>query len=81
MVDPAADKATPRTAADDAAIRNLIERLAKQFPDLSSADVRQAVCGTYDVYRHSKIRDFVPILVERAARRELDDTHGHPHPA
>ena len=33
--------------------------------------IQQAVRGEYDEYDNSAIRDFVPILVERAVRAEL----------
>lgn len=74
VVEPIDAKPAPRGSPDDAAISDLVERLTKQLPDLSSEGIREAVCAEYDGYQHSKIRDFVPILVERAARRKLGET-------
>jgi hypothetical protein len=31
------------------------------------------VRGQYDKFGQSRIRDFVPVLVERATRQQLDD--------
>lgn len=69
------------TRTEQAAINNLIERLSKQFPELPADEIRKAVCGEYEGFEASKVRDFVPILVERAARRELVHAGGHQHRA
>jgi len=46
-------------------------RLAQQFPDRSADEIDHAVTAHYDTFTDSPIRDFVPVLVERAARRQL----------
>ena len=60
-------------AAEEAAIRQVIARMVAQFPELPVAEVEQAVYGRYDSFDESPIRDFVPVLVERATRRHLAD--------
>lgn len=59
-------------------ISNLISRMQKQFLQLAAEQIQRAVCGEYEGYETSKIRDFVPILVERAARRELQRSAATP---
>ncbi|MUL47271.1 hypothetical protein FZI85_21535 [Mycobacterium sp. CBMA293] len=46
-------------------------RLAAKFATLSAADVTAAVEGARAQFAGSKIRDFVPLLVERRADEEL----------
>lgn len=52
--------------------------MQKQFLQLAAEQIQRAVCGEYEGYETSKIRDFVPILVERAARRELQRSAATP---
>jgi len=49
----------------------VVQRLTSQFPEVPPETIQQAVRGEYDEYDNSAIRDFVPILVERAVRAEL----------
>jgi hypothetical protein len=69
-----------RSGAEQAAIRQVAARLAQQFPELSADEIDRAVHGQYDRFSDSPIRDFVPVLVERATRRELtqDDAQQAP---
>ena len=60
-----------RTGPEQAAIRQVVARLTQQFPELSAADIDRAVHGQYDKFNDSPIGDFVPVLVERATRRQL----------
>jgi hypothetical protein len=64
-------KANHRARAEQAALATVVERLASQFPEVPPETIEQAVRGEYDEYDNSAIRDFVPILVERAVRAEL----------
>ena len=65
------DRPARNRAAEQNALNALIERLSQQFPELSHDAIARAVHGRNADYEHSRIRDFVPVLVERAARREL----------
>jgi hypothetical protein len=60
-----------RTRGEQAAIRQVVARLSQQFPELSADDIKRAVHGQYDRFNDSPIRDFVPVLVERATRQQL----------
>ncbi|WP_245669110.1 three-helix bundle dimerization domain-containing protein [Nocardia speluncae] len=75
----ALDTAPKGEAPDDKAVRELKaiheleNRLAAAYsPDRSAAEVGVAVRTTHDRFSGSAVRDFVPILVERAVRRELE---------
>lgn len=67
----------PREAAEDDAIRRIVVRLAEQFPELSAIQIEQAVSGNYDAFDDSAVRDFVPVLVERATRRQLTEQNNY----
>ncbi|MEU1981621.1 three-helix bundle dimerization domain-containing protein [Nocardia sp. NPDC019395] len=62
-----------KAARELKAIRELENRLADAYArDRSAAEVGTAVQSAHDRFAGSSVRDFVPILVERAVRRELD---------
>jgi hypothetical protein len=57
--------------AEREAIRHVTQRLARQFPELSTEEIERAVDGKYETFADSAVRDFVPVLVEKATRRRL----------
>jgi hypothetical protein len=66
--------------AEEEAIRQVAERLAQQFPEVPVPDVEQAVYSKYGSFQDSPVRDFVPVLVERASRRRLTELRAQPNP-
>jgi hypothetical protein len=74
----AARRVAPLSRHEQAAIQDLIYRLSRQFPEMDRAEIDRAVRGEYAGYEHSKVRDFVPVLVERSVRSELK--HAGPRP-
>jgi hypothetical protein len=46
-------------------------RLTSKYPDLPVDEIARAVQRARARFEHSRIRDFVPLLVERHARAEL----------
>lgn len=56
---------------EDAALRNVIERLRQQFPELDSDIVARTVHGRYDDLDEAPVRDFIPVIIERSARKQL----------
>lgn len=59
---------TPR---EDQAIELLTERLHQRFPAVSQAKVEATVQEHYHHFDGSRIRDYVPIFVEREAIEAL----------
>lgn len=49
----------------------VIERLAGRFPKLDRSDIAAVVAEEHDKLSDGPIRDFVPVLVERAAKARL----------
>ena len=58
-------------ARESDAIQHVTDRLRRQFPKLAPNVVDSAVHRHYHEFDRSRIRDFVPILVERSVRSEL----------
>jgi hypothetical protein len=53
------------------AIRQLEAQLRDEFPSLPEATVDQVVAARYHELDASRIRDYVPVLVEHAAKADL----------
>jgi len=61
---------------EDRAVREVVDRLAKQFPQLATEEVEHAVDESRREFDVSPIRDFVPLLVERSAKHRLHQRVG-----
>lgn len=60
-----------RPHAEGKAIEDLVARLSAQFPHKGREDIRSLIRAEYEAYDAARIRDFIPVLVERAARTRL----------
>jgi hypothetical protein len=67
-------RAAHKAREDQAAFDHLVERIKTQFPELDQEVVAATVRGEYGKFETSRIRDFVPILVERSVRAKLAPT-------
>ncbi|MFD6061822.1 three-helix bundle dimerization domain-containing protein [Rhodococcus wratislaviensis] len=52
-------------------IDQVIDRLDSRFPDLPRESIEQVVRSAHEHFATGKVRDFVPLLVERLAREKL----------
>ncbi|MDF3312516.1 MULTISPECIES: three-helix bundle dimerization domain-containing protein [Rhodococcus] len=52
-------------------VEKVIERLITRYPSVSSGDVEHIVRTVHKRLAESRVRDFIPLLVEKAARRDL----------
>lgn len=67
---------SPEEALDrheKAAIKNVTARMSASFPEFSTAAVDETVERAYHRFDRSRVRTFVPVLVEHAVRDELAD--------
>ena len=62
-----------KTSKEHEALARLIERLKGQFPHLPAGHVERLVHSQHADFNDRPVRDFVPILVERAVRTRLKD--------
>ena len=62
-------------AGDDESLQveQVIERLIARYPSVAAGDIEHTVRTIHKRFDHGRIRDFVPLLVEKAARRDLDN--------
>lgn len=56
---------------EEKAIGEIVERLQERFPDKSDAEIRDAVDKAKVTFQAAKVRDFVPVLVEKEAKAHL----------
>ncbi|MFC3383028.1 three-helix bundle dimerization domain-containing protein [Couchioplanes azureus] len=62
--------------AEKMAMEQLVDTLQKRFPRMGATAVADYVHEIHRRYDGAPIRDFVPLLVEREARRGLTGTPG-----
>ncbi|MDX5453584.1 hypothetical protein LZP97_06970 [Rhodococcus sp. DMF-1] len=64
----------PPPGGDEAVQRELIvTRLAVRFPSMSRGDIEVVVRTVEKRFADAKVRDFLSLLIEKAARREIDE--------
>jgi hypothetical protein len=56
---------------EERAIGEVVDRLAKQFPQVPAEAVEQVVSQSRPEFDEVPIRDFVPLFVERGAKARL----------
>ena len=54
------------------ALSHVSARLKAQFPDLAPSEIESTVRAQHELLANSRICDFLPVLIERAARAELE---------
>jgi hypothetical protein len=70
--DPQWDPQGDPAAREDRAVHELTKRLKRSFADTCTDDqVNEAVTDAHHRFDNTPVRDFVPILVERMAREQL----------
>jgi len=60
------------------ALSRVMQRLRQQFPEVPPDALEEIVNGHYEAFDGRPIRDFVPVLVERATRADLEAGIGAP---
>jgi hypothetical protein len=63
----------PLVVQERETLHRVVERLLARFPKLPAVQVEAAAVGRYRDLQHSRVRDFVPILVERLAGVDLEN--------
>jgi hypothetical protein len=61
--------------SEQAIIEQLVVRLTTRYPGVSQSTVSRVVHDVHARFEGRPLRDFVPLLVERNARSELDRLH------
>lgn len=74
LVDPACGSAEDFLMTHDEELLHIdqvIDRLGTRFPDVPREGIEQVVRSAHEHFATGKVRDFVPLLVERLAREKL----------
>lgn len=69
---------TGRKPTNEEIISQVTARLQVRLPAASAAEIRRVVSDLLHSYDESRVRDFIPVLVEREALGMLDPHHGRP---
>lgn len=56
---------------EEVAMREIVDRLSEKYPQLPRARVSEVVADVLGSMQDAKVRDFVPVLVEREAKQRL----------
>lgn len=61
----------PASPEEILAVRDMVTRLMSTWPSVAEAVIEATVRSAYDSFRQARVRAYVPILVERRARKVL----------
>lgn len=61
--------------SEQTVIDQLVGRLTSRYPAISQSRVERVVHDVHARFDGRPLRDYVPLLVERSARSELDQLH------
>ena len=67
---------THEPPAREQTIDEIVVRLQPRFPALPEATIRDAVTRAYDELKDARVRDFVEVLVEKQAKKNLKQLPG-----
>lgn len=60
-----------RSIDEDRAVAEIAERLQERFPDRPAAEIIAAIDEARASFDGAKVRDFVPVLIEKEAKAHL----------
>ena len=61
--------------SEQTVIEQLVVRLTSRYPTISQSTVATVVRDVHSRFEGRPLRDFIPLLVERNARSELERLH------
>ncbi|WP_353813693.1 three-helix bundle dimerization domain-containing protein [Agromyces sp. SYSU T00266] len=64
-------ESTSREDNEQRSVDEVIDRLAKKFPQLDREEIRRIVDEEHHAFDGRPVRDFVPVLVEKGAKRRI----------
>ncbi|MEU6974927.1 MULTISPECIES: three-helix bundle dimerization domain-containing protein [unclassified Streptomyces] len=76
-VEQRAAQVDPEGTVDESVpLAELVVRLVASYPSVDVATVETVVRGACAHFEHARIRAYLPILIERRSRKELDAVRG-----
>jgi hypothetical protein len=67
---------THEPPAPEQTIAEIVGRLRTRFPDLPEDTIVDAVTTAYDELKDARVKDFVEVLVEKQAKKQLKHLAG-----
>jgi hypothetical protein len=64
--------------AEHIALDRIIDRLTRQFPDQTAEDITRDVHNEHARYAHSRVRNYLSILIESSIRARLTNKAARP---
>lgn len=56
---------------EDRAVAEIVDRLQERFPEKSNEEITAAIAEARVGFDSAKVRDFVPVLIEKEAKAHL----------
>lgn len=60
-----------REVAEQRSVDEVIDRLAGKYPEVDRAQIEQIVADEHQSFEGRPVRDFVPVLVEKSAKKRV----------
>ncbi|GAA1935132.1 hypothetical protein GCM10009775_28800 [Microbacterium aoyamense] len=60
-----------KSVDEEKAIAEIVDRLQERFPDASRESILDAIEKSRVTFAGAKVRDFVPVLIEKEAKAHL----------
>ncbi len=60
-----------REAAEQRSVEEVVDRLTTKYPDVDRLEIGKIVAEEHQAYAGRPVRDFVPVLVEKSAKKRV----------
>lgn len=60
-----------REIAEQRSVEEVVDRLATKYPAVDRIDIERIVASEHEAYEGRPVRDFVPVLVEKSAKKRV----------
>lgn len=60
-----------REEGEQRAVEEVIDRLASKYPGVERSEIANIVADEHQSYEGRPVRDFVPVLVEKSAKKRV----------
>ena len=57
--------------SEQRSVDEVVERLSGKFPNVDVNRIREIVVAEHEAYDGSRVRDFVPVLVEKSSKKRV----------
>jgi hypothetical protein len=65
-----------REIAEQRSVEEVIDRLATKYPSVHRLEIEKIVAAEHEAYDGRPVRDFIPVLVEKSAKKRVKKLAG-----